>query len=234
MERKCTDCVKSTDFGICTLSKTDKETCLNNESRPFWKPKGIKLDCEDCSQKPTCVLEPTLCDKNNKKESKEGKENFQEITEQLLKEAETIERMHTGNYDDSFWDAAKTIERETKEAQKKENKYAPKERKNKPKPSLIPFDLLLKYLEPAYQEGLIRYYRESWRLGFPITDMYDSAMRHLEKFFFQKEDWDKDAEKLGIKKHHLGGVLFSVLCMLDTFENHPELDNRGKDWKEDK
>jgi len=233
MERKCRDCIKSTNFGICTLPKIDKETCLSNESRPFWKIKDNassddngsfwehqtakeaeiiermhtqkydhfpqKTGCSDCVEKPTCILEPDLCDKN-----------------QL------------------FWDAAKTIERETKEAQEKENKYAPKERKNKPKPSLIPFDLLLKYLEPAYQEGLIRYYRESWRLGFPITDMYDSAMRHLEKFFFQKEDWDKDAEKLGIKKHHLGGVLFSVLCMLDTFENHPELDNRGKDWKEDK
>lgn len=113
---------------------------------------------------------------------------------------------------------------------------APKniDQENKSKPSLIPLDILIKYLEPAYREGLIKYYRESWRLGFKTTDMYDAAIRHLEKYFYQKENWDPDAEKLGIIKHHLGGALFSILCMLDTFENHPELDDRGKDWSKDK
>jgi len=105
---------------------------------------------------------------------------------------------------------------------------APKniDQENKPKPSLIPMDLLIKYLEPAYQEGLKKYYRESWRLGFKTSDMFDACIRHLEAFFYKQEDWDPDAVKMDIKKHHLGGVLFCVLCMMDGFENHPELDDR--------
>ena len=111
-------------------------------------------------------------------------------------------------------------------------KNAPKEYTNKQQPSLIPFDILLKYLEPAYQEGLIRYFRDSWRLGFKTSDMYDATIRHLTKFFYCHEDWDADASKVGVKKHHLAGVLFSVLCMLDTFEHHPELDDRKTFRKE--
>jgi hypothetical protein len=113
---------------------------------------------------------------------------------------------------------------------------APKniEQENKPKPSLIPLDLLIEFLEPAYREGTIKYYRESWRLGFNTTDMFDAAIRHLEKYFYQKEDYDQETwEKYKIKKHHLAGALFSIICMLDTFKNHPELENRKQDWKKE-
>jgi len=111
-------------------------------------------------------------------------------------------------------------------------KQAPKnhEQEGKPDAGLIPFDLLLKVLEPAYQEGLLKYYRESWRLGFPTSVMYASCLRHLSAFFFDKEDFDSDAEKLGIKKTHLGGAMFALICMYDTFINHPEMDDRGKDY----
>lgn len=104
------------------------------------------------------------------------------------------------------------------------------DKENKPKPSLIPMDLLIKALEPAYREGLIKYYRESWRIGFPTSDMYDGLMRHISAYFYDKEDYDPDAAKLGIKKLHLGGALFCIICMIDTLYNHPELDNRGKDY----
>jgi hypothetical protein len=111
-------------------------------------------------------------------------------------------------------------------------KTAPKNilQEGKPKPSIIPMDILMKVLEPAYQEGIIKYYRESWRIGFLTSDMFDAAMRHLIAYYYDKEDYDKDSEKQGIKKLHLGGVLFSVLCMCDTLLNHPELDDRGKDY----
>jgi hypothetical protein len=99
---------------------------------------------------------------------------------------------------------------------------------NKPKPSLIPFDICIEYDEPAYQEGLIKYYRESWRKGFPISEMYDAAVRHLEQFFYHMQDYDPDAAKLGIKKHHLAGARFSIACMLQTLRDHPEMDDRGK------
>jgi hypothetical protein len=97
---------------------------------------------------------------------------------------------------------------------------------NKPKPSLIPFDICMEYDEPAYQEGLIKYYRESWRKGFPISEMYDACQRHLKAFFYEMQDYDQDAAKLGIKKHHLAGARFSIACMLQTLRDHPEMDDR--------
>lgn len=109
---------------------------------------------------------------------------------------------------------------------------APKniDKEDKPKPSLIPMDLLIKVLEPGYREGILKYYRESWRLGFTTSDMFDGAIRHLSAYFYDKEDYDPDAAKLGIKKLHLGGAMFCILCMADTLLNHPELDDRDKDY----
>ena len=98
--------------------------------------------------------------------------------------------------------------------------------------SLIPMDVLRKYLTPAYEEGVIKYERESWRNGFQVTVMADAALRHLEAFFYRGEDFDPDAEKLGIKKHHLGGALFSILSILHTLDTRPELDDRFSKKKE--
>ena len=105
---------------------------------------------------------------------------------------------------------------------------APKNNKeeNKPQPTLIPIDVLIDYLEPAYREGLIKYYRESWRRGFWVSDMIDAAIRHINAFFYEKEDLDPDAGKLGIVKHHLAGAIFSLICILQTLEKHPHLDDR--------
>lgn len=110
------------------------------------------------------------------------------------------------------------------------NKSAPKNNieENKPQMSLIPDDILRDFLEPAYREGLLKYSRESWRMGFTTTVMMDALKRHMTQFFYDCEDLDSDSEKLGIKKHHLGGALFCIICMCDTVKNHPELDDRRK------
>jgi len=105
---------------------------------------------------------------------------------------------------------------------------APKnnEQENKPQMSLIPLDILRDFLEPAYREGLIKYSRESWRGGFKTSVMFDALQRHLTQFFYDGEDYDIEAENIGVKKHHLGGALFCLLCMCDTVKNHPEMDDR--------
>jgi hypothetical protein len=111
---------------------------------------------------------------------------------------------------------------------------APKnnEQENKPQMSTIPLDLLRDFLEPAYREGLIKYSRESWREGFLATVMVDSLLRHITQWFFDLEEYDPDAAKLGVKKHHLGGALFCLICLCDMVKNHPELDNRKKGKEE--
>jgi len=105
---------------------------------------------------------------------------------------------------------------------------APKNDKidDKPMAHLIPFDVLIKYLTPAYQEGLIKYEPESWRMGFKVSKMFSATLRHLTDFFYLGEDYDPEALKLGIKKHHLAGALFSILSMLHTLETKTELDDR--------
>lgn len=106
---------------------------------------------------------------------------------------------------------------------------APKnnELENKPRTSLNPDDLINEFLTPAYEEGIKKYFRESWRLGFKTSVMADALKRHFTKFFYKGEDFDQEAlEKFDIKKHHLAAIIFCALCMLDTFKNHPELDDR--------
>lgn len=106
---------------------------------------------------------------------------------------------------------------------------APKDahKDGKPMVSLIPMDLLIEFLEPAYREGVQKYERESWRRGFVMSDLYDATQRHLKAFFFECEDYDPETlEAYQIKKHHLAGALFSLLSALHTQKYHPHLDNR--------
>jgi len=94
--------------------------------------------------------------------------------------------------------------------------------------SLIPLDLLMDLLPPAYEEGIVKYYRDSWREGFPISIMHDALLRHLTAFIYKCEDYDPESIDMNIKKLHLGGVIFTAICMYDTIKNHPEMDDRIK------
>ena len=49
---------------------------------------------------------------------------------------------------------------------------------------------------------------------------------NMDEIKYNKCDFDPDAEKLGIVKHHLAGAIFSLLCVLQTLEKHPHLDDR--------
>jgi len=93
----------------------------------------------------------------------------------------------------------------------------------KPKVSLLPMDMLIKYVVPAYEEGVQKYERESWRKGFPVSVMIDAALRHITAFFWEGEDTDPDSL---VGKHHLAGAIFSLLSVLHTLDIRPELDDR--------
>jgi len=98
----------------------------------------------------------------------------------------------------------------------------------KPRPSLLPMDVMIKHVCPAYSEGVLKYERESWRKGFLVSNMIDAAYRHISAFYHGGEDYDPDAEKHGVKKHHLAGAIFSLLSILHTMDTRPELDDRPK------
>jgi hypothetical protein len=107
---------------------------------------------------------------------------------------------------------------------------APKnnEQEGKHQPSLLPLDLLMELMCPAYLEGTIKYIRESWRHGFKMSVMFDACQRHLEKFFYQYEDYDKETwDKYRIKKHHLGAAMFCIVAMYWTQKiKRKDLDDR--------
>ncbi len=108
---------------------------------------------------------------------------------------------------------------------------APKDNKKEGKPqmSLLPMDLLQELLVPAYEEGLQKYFRESWRLGFKMSDMMDALQRHITKFYYKREEFDQETLKTyNIKKHHLGAALFCIISMYNTLQVNPQLDNRPK------
>ena len=89
--------------------------------------------------------------------------------------------------------------------------------------SLLPLDVLRKYIVPAYEEGILKYDRESWRKGFNTSILMDAAIRHLEEFYYQGKDYDLLSPT---NKHHLSGVVFCCLSILYSLENFPELDDR--------
>jgi len=110
-------------------------------------------------------------------------------------------------------------------------KRAPKNNLKEAKPdmSLLPLDLLTELLCPAYEVGIKKYWRDSWREGFKSTIMFAACLRHMTAFFFKGEDYDPDALKnQKIKVHHLGSAIFCLISMYDSWKNHPELDNRRK------
>lgn len=93
--------------------------------------------------------------------------------------------------------------------------------------SLLPMDIIVPMLEPAYREGIIKYRRESWRLGFNSTTMYDALKRHLDAWFYELESFDSEAEeKHNIKKHHLGAAMFCLINLYMTEFKFPKLDDR--------
>jgi len=110
------------------------------------------------------------------------------------------------------------------------SKTAPKNnvQEGKPRMSLIPLDILEELLVPAYEEGIIKYKRESWRKGFNTSVMVDASLRHINEFFYKGYDIDESSPT---KKHHLAGAIFSLISAYYSSTRFPELDDRQKETK---
>lgn len=106
--------------------------------------------------------------------------------------------------------------------------YAPKNDKTEAKPhmDLLPIDLLRDLLCPAYEEGVAKYGRETWRQGFEASRLMAACMRHLTAYYYDGEDFDPDTNKDLPLKHHLAGAIFSLISMYHSSIHHPELDDR--------
>jgi hypothetical protein len=104
---------------------------------------------------------------------------------------------------------------------------APKDTKGKTDLSTIPLDLIDELLEPTYAEGVIKYKKDSWKEGFPVSVLYSALRRHLNQFYFEGEDYDKETfDQYKIKKHHLGAVIFCCLSIYNSLKINDDYDDR--------
>jgi hypothetical protein len=60
----------------------------------------------------------------------------------------------------------------------------------------------------ALEYGCKKYFENSWRKGFLVSDMYSAANRHMDAFFHQQEDLDEESQC-----HHLDCAIFSIAMM---------------------
>lgn len=95
----------------------------------------------------------------------------------------------------------------------------------KPDLSLLPMDLL-EGLARAYEYGCYKYSRNSWRKGFPQSEMIAASRRHDSDFWEKGEFFDKEAEEAGFKVDHISMQIFNLLCVLDAELNHPQFCDR--------
>jgi hypothetical protein len=88
--------------------------------------------------------------------------------------------------------------------------------KGKPKMSLVPHDELIRLMY-RYKEGAEKYGENNWMKGMSVSVFYDSAQRHLFKW------WEGDNTE-----DHMAAVLWNVMGAMWTEKNKPELDDRKK------
>jgi hypothetical protein len=73
-------------------------------------------------------------------------------------------------------------------------------------PSLIP-TRAMRRLATRLEDGAVKYSRNNWKKGMPLSRYIDSLMRHL--WAFQENDETED---------HLGAMIFNVVALSETFD----------------
>lgn len=106
----------------------------------------------------------------------------------------------------------------------KKKKTAMRDNKKKPQLSfLLDFPNATKEFAKICEFGADKYKRHNWKQGFPITEIEDSLLRHLQDFHNCEDD---DVES---KCKHAGHIMWNAAALIECLERHPELDNR--DWE---
>ena len=107
----------------------------------------------------------------------------------------------------------------------KEKVTAPKFNQGKTRLHLCP-PFLKKMMVSELEYGCIKYFKWSWMKGFLVSDMYDATNRHLDAWFYDREEIDEESGC-----HHLDCALFS-LAMIRYSLTIEGMDNRPPVTKE--
>jgi hypothetical protein len=65
-----------------------------------------------------------------------------------------------------------------------------------------------------FEEGAKKYGENNWQKGIPLHSYFDSAIRHLLKYWNNQTD-----------ERHDRAFCWNIICAIWTFENKPELDD---------
>mgnify|MGYP000243423839 CR=1 FL=1 len=84
----------------------------------------------------------------------------------------------------------------------------------KPRMSLIPIEELDRVAR-HYTTGAAKYGANNWKKGMPLSVYYDSAQRHMMKWYFGDKSED-----------HLAAAVWNILGAMWTEQNKPEMDDR--------
>lgn len=83
-------------------------------------------------------------------------------------------------------------------------------------PTLIPLVKVLEF-------GALKYEKDNWKKGLPVTEIMESCLRHLFAFM-EGEDTDTESGE-----SHLGHAMCNLMFATYMLMFKPELDNRKKD-----
>jgi hypothetical protein len=84
----------------------------------------------------------------------------------------------------------------------------------KPKMSLIPHEAFQRVMD-RFRAGADVFGPNNWQNGMPLTELYDSANRHLQGWF----SGDKSED-------HMAAAVWNILCAMWMEKNKPEFDDR--------
>lgn len=90
----------------------------------------------------------------------------------------------------------------------------------KPKFSIIPMHLLAG-VGRVLMGGLVKYAAWNWAKGMPWSECYDCTQRHLFKWFYLREDIDKESGE-----HHLDHAICNLLFIRHYTMSYKEGDDR--------
>lgn len=84
----------------------------------------------------------------------------------------------------------------------------------KPQMSLIPHAELLRVLD-RYRDGANKFGPHNWKCGMQLSELYNSAQRHLMAWYM------KDASE-----DHAAAAVWNILCAMWMEQNKQEMDDR--------
>lgn len=84
----------------------------------------------------------------------------------------------------------------------------------KPQMALIPHDELMRVLD-RYRAGADKFGANNWKKGMQLSELYNSAQRHLIAWYM------KDASE-----DHAAAAVWNILCAMWMENNKQEMDDR--------